>query len=131
MAEQGFIICYADQPYVCGAGLDGDIYDTHEDAVATLWVTNRDTPHYTVLPYVECAEGQVPPDPVPPEGYQSGWYQTESGQPFHVLGRDMSEATMNALKALVEAAAKQAERGELPTGEGDADESADHDHDQT
>lgn len=63
-----FIIWYADQSYTCGAGLDGDIYDAREDAEATLWVTNRDTPRYTVLPYVECAEGQTLPDPTPPEG---------------------------------------------------------------
>lgn len=125
------IIWYADQPYVCGAGLDGDIYDTKEDAEAAMWVTRRDTPRYAAIPFVECAEGQTPPDPTPPEGYQSGFYQTDSGQAFHLLGRDMDEKTMNAIKALVEAAVKQADRGELPTGEGNADESADHDHDQT
>lgn len=102
----GFIIWYADAPYACGAGLDGDIYDTKEDAEAAQWVTNRDTPRYKILPYVECAEGQDEPLPPAEQGYQSGYYTTESGQPFHVLGRDMSEETMNALKAMVDAVSK-------------------------
>jgi hypothetical protein len=100
----GFIIWYADASYACGAGLDGDIYDTKEDAEAAQWVTNRDTPRYTVLPYIEC-EGETPELP-PERGFQSGYYMTESGQPFHVLGRDMSEETMNALKAMVDAVSK-------------------------
>lgn len=106
------IIWYADQPYVCGAGLDGDIYDQREDAEAAQWVTNRDTPRYRVLPYVECAEGQTPPDPVPPGGYQAGFYQTDDGQVFHVNGRDMDQKTMDALQEMVKAAVRMVDREE-------------------
>ncbi len=50
----GFIIWRTDQPYLCGAGLDGDIYDTRDTAEDTRWVTGRDTDEHQVLNYVEC-----------------------------------------------------------------------------
>lgn len=36
--------------------------------------------------------------------YQSGFYTDDEGRPFHVHGKNMSEETMDALKALVKAA---------------------------
>lgn len=110
-----FIIWYANQPYVCGAGLDGDIYDTEEWAQEMLWMTARDGAGCIVLPYIECAEGQTPPDPTPPGGYQAGFYQTDDGQVFHVNGRDMDQKTMDALQAMVKAAARMIDRGDFPT----------------
>ena len=50
----GFVIWYADQPYVCGAGIDGDIYDSREDTEDAQWVTGRDTSEYHVLEYIPC-----------------------------------------------------------------------------
>lgn len=53
-AVSGFVIWDTDRPYICGAGLDGDIYDTRDTAEDCRWVTGRDTDKHQVLKYVEC-----------------------------------------------------------------------------